>query len=156
AALRDHLRLREAGRREAGVDMVVAVLDRELLLTEPQRRRIAESVAAQWDDRWCDALEVATGGRGVIPDVPDRLVESYLSAAQKETWSRLSRLPDRLWGVTIDHGGDTAMELELGADLPQRLVRVAPRPVLRQPPIAVVPDGLRPVMRQPAIAAAPQ
>ena len=30
----------------------------------------------------------------------------YLSAAQREIWRRIPRLQGRLWGVTIDHGGE--------------------------------------------------
>ena len=57
AACDDDLRLRQASRKEAGVDFLVATIDRELLLTDRQRRQIAESLSAHWDDRWCDALE---------------------------------------------------------------------------------------------------
>ena len=141
AALQADTRSREAARKEAGVDLLVAVLDRELLLTEPQRRRIAESLAAHWDDRWRDALELAVGGSNVIPKVPDRVVTPYLSPAQQETWYHLSRFQGQLWGVSIDHGGDPDMERELGAE-PKAIPPIRRRPIQPAPPVAKdVPRG---------------
>ena len=112
----DDLRLRQASRKEAGVDFLVATIDRELLLTDRQRRQIAESLSTHWDDRWCDALEFVLGSQTAIPRIPDRLVTDYLSATQQETWRRIPRFTNRLWGVNIDHGGDDAQEAELGGD----------------------------------------
>jgi hypothetical protein len=109
--------------------MLVALLDRELLLTGRQRAQIGEALSAGWDDLWCDAIEVSTDGRVIIPDVPDRLVAPLLSAAQTEIWSHLSRQRGRLWAVNIDHGGDPAMEHELGA---AGAVPVAARPLVQQ------------------------
>ena len=47
SACRDDLRRGEAGRREAAIDMVVATIDRELLLSNRQRKQIAGSLAAR-------------------------------------------------------------------------------------------------------------
>lgn len=115
AALVADVRLQREARKQAGVDMLVAVLDRDLLLTGPQRRQIAGALSARWDDRWSDAIELAIGGSNVIPKVPEHLVTPYLSDAQCETWHHLSRFQGRLWGVSIDHGGDPAMDEDLGA-----------------------------------------
>src|SRR5262249_23092745 len=110
AALRADLRLRAASREEAGIDLLVAVLDRDLFLTGEQRQAIAGSVAAHWEDRFLDPLEVAFNDESRCPKIPDELVNPYLTAAQREAWGRIPRLQGRLWGVTIDHGGDPAME----------------------------------------------
>jgi hypothetical protein len=116
AACIDDFRLRLAARKEAGVAFLVATIDRELLLTDRQRHQIAESLSTHWDDRWCDALEFVLGSQTAIPRIPDRLVTGYLSATQQETWRRIPRFTNRLWGVNIDHGGDPAQEQELGGD----------------------------------------
>jgi hypothetical protein len=116
AAYEEDLRLRQASRKEAGVDLLVAVIDRELLLTERQRQEIGASISAHWDDQWCDAAEAAFSHRSRRPGLPDPLVIPYLSAAQQATWHQMPRFQGRLWGVTIDHGGDPAMDQELGVD----------------------------------------
>jgi hypothetical protein len=135
ATYEEDRRRREAARKEAGVDLLVAVLDRELLLTERQRQQLATSLSAHWDDRWCDALEVVLGQQTCFPKVPDRLVTPYLSATQQETWRRVPRFQGQPWGVAIDHGGDPDMERELGADPNTRNPAVQPkgRPRLAAP-----------------------
>jgi hypothetical protein len=183
AALQADLRARAVGRKEAGVPLLVAMLDRELLLTEPQRQQIAESLSAHWDDRWCDALEAAFAQQSRCPEVPDPLVAPYLSEAQQDTWRRVPRIGGRLWGVAIDHGGDPAMEQELGGDgkssrtptrprirfdpapapvagrLVEAQVGVAPPAVVRQPAVVarqpVVVRQPAVVVRQPAVVAQP-
>src|SRR5262249_7183874 len=109
-ALQADLRARASSRKEVGIDMLVAVIDRALLLTARQRREIAGSISAHWEDRFLDPLEVAFIDQSRCPKIPDELIASSLSAAQQETWSRLPRLQGRLWGVTIDHGGGPAIE----------------------------------------------
>ena len=60
--------------------------------------------------------EYVLGSQTAIPRIPDRLVTGYLSATQQETWCRIPRFTNRLWGVNIDHGGDPVQEQELGGD----------------------------------------
>ena len=138
AALQADLRLRAASRKDAGVDLLVAVLDRELLLTGRQRREIAESVSAHWEDRFYDPLEVAFNDQSRCPRIPDELVTPSLSAAQREVWRRLPQLQGRLWGVIIDHGGSPVMEQELGGYGGRR--PTALRPPLRGD-LPAVPHG---------------
>jgi hypothetical protein len=114
-ALQADLRLRSASRKDAALDLLVAVLDRDLLLTGRQRQQIGAAVAAHWDDRFVDPLEVSFNDQSRCPKIPDDLVTPYLSAAQRAAWNRIPRLQGRLWGVTIDHGGGPDMEEELGA-----------------------------------------
>jgi hypothetical protein len=138
AARRADLRRQEVGRREAGTEMLVALLDRQLLLTGRQRAQIGEVLSASWDGPWCDAVEASTDGRVVIPELSERLVEPFLSTAQKEIWSRLSRQRGRLWAANIDHGGDPAMDHELGAAGPEP---AAARPLVQQR--VVIHDAVR-------------
>lgn len=125
AAYKADLERRAASRKEAGVPLLVAVIDRQLLLTARQREEIAESLSAHWDDRWCDGLEAAFTMGSRWPAVPDELVVPHLNATQQETWRQVPRVHGRLWGVVIDHGGDPAMEQELGAKVD---ARPTPRP----------------------------
>jgi hypothetical protein len=143
-ALQADLRLRGASRKEAGVDLLVAVLDRDLFLTGRQRREIAESVSAHWEDRFFDPLEVAFNDQSRCPKIPDELVTPYLSEAQREAWRRIPRLQGRLWGVTIDHGGGPDMERELGGDGKMASTARRPSVVAGLPPNQAV-VRLRPV-----------
>ena len=136
----DRLR-RAASRKEAGVPLLVAIIDRQLLLTGRQRQRIAESLSANWDDRWCDALEAVFTMGTRWPDIPDPLVVPFLSANQQETWRQVPRLRGLLWGVVIDHGGDPAMEQELGAV--EERGQMTSRPRIGDAPAAA------PLVRQP-------
>lgn len=133
-ALQADLRRRRASRREAGVELLVAVIDRELLLSAEQRREIAGSIAGHWEDRFLDPLEVAFNDQSRCPKIPDELVAPFLSPDQREAWRRLPRLQGRLWGVTIDHGGDAAMERELGVD--EKRIPASRRPPVRPDPPA--------------------
>ncbi len=153
-AIRTDLRLRERVRKDAAVDMLAALLDRELLLSETQRRQIAEALSAGWDDRWNSAIEMAMGGNVVIPDIPERLVPPFLGAGQTETWWHLQRLWGRHWSVNFDHGRGPAIDQELGAAPPPRIVAVAPRPVWRTPAVVIADERVQRVVRQPLIVVA--
>jgi hypothetical protein len=144
AAYEEDLRLRHTSRKEAGVDLLVAVIDRELLLTERQRHEIGASIAAHWDDQWCDAAEAAFSHRSRRPGLSDPLVTPYLSTAQQATWHQMPRFEGRLWGVTIDHGGGPAMEQDLGADAR------GGRPVALPYLVAAVVDGRHAIEQEPA------
>lgn len=154
AALEADLRRRAASRKEAGVPLLVAVLDRQLLLTGQQREEIARSLSAHWDDRWCDGLEAAFTMGSRWPAVPDGLVVPYLSATQQECWRQIPRIRGRLWGVVIDHGGDAAMEQELGAAGDKRPGAPAPRNGGELPVARIVPQPA-PARPQAVVRAVP-
>ena len=77
-ALQADLRLRAASRKDAAIDLLVAVLDRDLLLTGRQRQEISATVAAHWEERFIDPLEVAFNDQSRCPKIPDELVDPVL------------------------------------------------------------------------------
>ncbi|MGP0065424.1 MAG: hypothetical protein ACLQGP_17700 [Isosphaeraceae bacterium] len=114
AAFQEDLGRRESSRKQAGVEFLVAILDRELRLSGPQRDQLEHSLSAHWDSRWYWALEVTLGGNACVPPIPDELVRPYLSETQRGIWSRTYKFEGPLWGVALDHGGDPEMERALG------------------------------------------
>jgi hypothetical protein len=116
AAFQADLRRREASRKQAGVEFLVATLDRDLQLTIRQRDQLTQSLSAHWDGQWYSALEVTLGGSPCVPRIPDELVKPYLGETQQGIWSRMYKFEGPLWGVALDHGGDPDMENALGAE----------------------------------------
>lgn len=125
---------RQARRRDAGAELLVAMLDRDLQLTGDQRRQLIAAVAARWEDRWCDGLTVGYTVRSLIPDLPDELVTPYLSETQRGRYKGIQRYASRLLGVTIDHGKSLLAADELGG-AGARIVRV------NTPRLPLTPDG---------------
>ena len=70
AAFQEDLARREANRKQAGVEFLVATLDRDLQLTGRQRDQLTQSLSAHWDNRWYSALEVTLGGNPCVPRDP--------------------------------------------------------------------------------------
>jgi hypothetical protein len=115
AVFQADLKRREASRKQAGVEFLVATLDRELRLTGRQRDQLAQSLSAHWDGQWYSALELTIGGNPCVSQIPDELVKPYLSEIQQGIWSRMYKFEGPLWGVALDHGGDPEVEHALGA-----------------------------------------
>jgi hypothetical protein len=115
AAFLEDLERREASRKQAGVEFLVATLDRDLRLTGRQRDQLAQSLSAHWDDLWYSSLELTLGGTPCVPRIPDELLKPYLSEAQQGIWSRMYKFEGPLWGVVFDQGGDAALDDAPGA-----------------------------------------
>jgi hypothetical protein len=115
AAFLEDLERREASRKQAGVEFLVATLDRDLQLTGRQRDQLAQSLSAHWDDLWYSSLELTLGGTPCVPRIPDELLKPYLSEAQQGIWSRMYKFEGPLWGVVFDQGGDAGLDDAPGA-----------------------------------------
>ncbi len=115
AAFQQEVARREASRKEAGVEFLVATLDRELQLTDRQRDQLMKSLSSNWDSLWYAALELTLAGRPCVPRIPDDLVIPYLSETQRAIWGRMYKFEGPLWGVALDHGGEPDLEEALGA-----------------------------------------
>jgi hypothetical protein len=137
-ALLDDCRLRATTRKETCIDMLVALIDGDLLLTANQRLQIADALSTHWDDLWCDDLEATFAQQSSYARIPASLVEPYLSAAQEETWRRTPMLQARSGSLRIRQGNDLVLDQALGADA-KAARPAAPRalPPLQRAPGAV-------------------
>jgi hypothetical protein len=77
-------RRREQHKR-AAIMVALSRLDATLCLTDEQRRSIAESLTAKWEDKWDSWLMLGIYGGQYMPQVPDEHLRC-LSADQKEVW----------------------------------------------------------------------
>jgi len=81
AAYGRHEQERAGRRRAAAIAVVVAAVDREVWLDEPQRRTLAEAIAEAWGPAW-EVLVVGPPGRMITAaNVPGELEACLLEAA---------------------------------------------------------------------------
>jgi hypothetical protein len=105
--------------KRTAVCYLVAILDRNLLLSAEQRARLSESLSLHWDHAWCEPLEEIQRGNTLVPPVPDRYVIPFLDDVQTETWRGIQKLQSGLryslfaWDMTIDN--DPLMNVSLDA-----------------------------------------
>jgi hypothetical protein len=94
--------------KRTAVGYLVAILDRNLLLSADHRDRLSESLSSHWDGTWCEPLEQIQSGNTLLPPVPDQYVVPVLDAAQTVTWREIQKLQSGLrsspfaWDMTID------------------------------------------------------
>lgn len=91
AAYGRHEQERAGRRRAAAIAVVVAAVDREVWLDEPQRRTLSEAIAKAWGPAW-EVLVVGPPGRMITAaNVPGELEACLLEAAGPEAvadWRR--------------------------------------------------------------------
>lgn len=98
AAYENQLQERAAARKEAALKLLVADIDREVLLTSEQRDAIRQALLEHWDDRWTNHMEYFIYGPDYVPKVPDGLVLPSLTDWQKDVWKQTQRPQHTIWG----------------------------------------------------------
>jgi hypothetical protein len=108
------IKKRTANLRQVSARNLVVALDQELFLTESQRRKLCEELAANWDDAWTMTVVFgSTAGSGFIPNIPDELIVPYLDADQRSLWNTLPKRGNTIWSPrTTSFLGMTPPELE--------------------------------------------
>jgi hypothetical protein len=108
---------RQASRKQAGLRYLVESLDRDLYLSDPQRRKLAESLSAHWDDGWSIYLEYVLYGNQFYPMGIDPHLTPILTDVQKKVWQGFQRVGG-FWGFGGLQGGfmndHDGLEEELG------------------------------------------
>jgi hypothetical protein len=72
--------------KQTAVENMVAMLDQELMLDAPQREKLTESLAANWDANWVPQLQYLQHGMSYFPAVPDKVILPVLNKTQKTAW----------------------------------------------------------------------
>ncbi len=98
AAYENQLKERAAARKEAALKLLVAEIDREVLLTTEQRAAICQALSEHWEDRWTHRMEYFIYGPEYLPRVPDGLVLPNLTDWQKDVWKQTQRPQHTVWG----------------------------------------------------------
>jgi hypothetical protein len=108
---------RALARKEIGIKYLLEALDRDLYLSDQQRDKVAESLAAHWDDGWGMYLEYVLQGNQFYPMAIDPYVSPILNEHQQKVWQSTQRVSG-FWGFGAMLGGfmndDDALEEELG------------------------------------------
>ncbi len=81
---------REEFLKRTAVDNLVAKIDKELILTPEQQKKISDALYEHYDPSWAQ-LEMFMHGMDMWPSVPDQWVRPYLTVAQKLAWGRISK-----------------------------------------------------------------
>ena len=95
---------RTASRKQVVIDNLVVKLDSDLVLTSQQRTRLVEALKANWNDAWCQSLEMLMNIDNFFPSVPDQVVTPILTDNQKEVWRRIPRNSNVFWGFSFGGG----------------------------------------------------
>ena len=101
---------RRAQRKQAAIRIMVAKMDREVILSPEQRAQINESLTQHYDEQWGTALERFSYGDDYVPRPPDARVVQFLNANQKAAWAASSN-PNQgiFWGWAGNALGQGAM-----------------------------------------------
>ncbi|MFN0056058.1 MAG: hypothetical protein ACKV0T_28260 [Planctomycetales bacterium] len=92
---------RTSNYRRVAVQSLVSLLDQDLVLSSDQREKISAALYDNWNDAWCQSLEVFMYGADYLPNLPDQHVAVFLNPVQKDIW----RGAQRNGGMTIFGGG---------------------------------------------------
>lgn len=85
---------RETQRRQATVHILVARLDRDLLLDDEQRGKISEALLDKWQPNWAQQVEYLLQNEQLMLQLPEQCVAGHLTNPQKAVWQTL---PKQAW-----------------------------------------------------------
>jgi hypothetical protein len=78
---------RSAHRKQVVIRILVAKLDRKLLLTALQRDQLSASLSSHWSDAWQrQSFAIFSDSDDQFAQVPDELITPFLTKTQKELW----------------------------------------------------------------------
>jgi hypothetical protein len=92
--------LRTAQRQRATIHNLVSQVDRQVTLSEPQRKDLEALLIKEWQPHWVRALEfLQWDGNNVFPNLPAGSVEKLLTEPQVKIWQGLQRIDlNNIWG----------------------------------------------------------
>ena len=98
ARYQDEVAKRNANRKQVTIHSVIAKMDRSLVLSAAQREKLAESLAAHWDESWSQSMQMFFQGDQYYPSIPDPYVVPFLNASQKKVWAGTQRVQGIFFG----------------------------------------------------------
>ncbi len=91
ARFQEEIDKRTADSRRASALILVARLDREMILSATQRDQITESLLAHWNDAWCSTLQMFIYNDQFFPMIPDAHVVKFLNEPQRKIWATMPK-----------------------------------------------------------------
>ncbi len=86
-------------RQHAGAKLIVAELDRRLVLDPQQRERLVEVIETGYPRAWAHAGYMSLQNNQYFPLIPDRLLTPVLKPNQISGWQALQKADFTSWGV---------------------------------------------------------
>jgi hypothetical protein len=77
---------RTDNRKRALVLLLVAKMDRVLLLNTEQREQLSEALLRNWQDSWLQSLRLWQSNEQYFPEIADRHLLPILNIRQQEIW----------------------------------------------------------------------
>ncbi len=119
AKYQQEIERRETQRRHATVHILVARLDRDLLLDDEQREKISQALLDKWQPNWAQQVEYMLQNEQLMLQLPEPCVAGNLTNPQKAVWQAL---PKQAWfgwnpGGGVFGGMDQEDDDEAEADL---------------------------------------
>jgi hypothetical protein len=120
ALFQEEIDKRALDRRRSAAHVLVARLDRELILSAKQREEISQSLLAHWNDAWGSSLQMFIYNDQFFPNIPDAHVVKFLNDTQKKIWPTIPKNQGAVMvnGVMGGMFGDAVMWDEDAADEP--------------------------------------
>ena len=87
-------------RKTATIRNLVSMVDRNVILSAEQRRKLTAQMAKHWSPTWGNALEYMQWGDNVFPNMPAECLDSVLNDNQKRVWAGVHTVErSEFWGV---------------------------------------------------------
>jgi hypothetical protein len=87
--------------RRVGAKLIVAELDRRLVLSESQREQLVNSIFEGLPTSWANATMMVMQNHQYLPQMPDDLVTPYLDAKQQAAWRTIQKADFASWGLSF-------------------------------------------------------
>jgi hypothetical protein len=135
---RKELDQRAEDQRQARRVILVARVDKLLLLTPEQRDKLSDILDKNWDRSWDQAQWLHYDGQLVFPLMPDAKILPILTDAQKAVW-RTMKKQNVQFGIDFDIGPGILIDDEVWDGPPKD----APKPAEGKAADKAVPKGAR-------------
>ncbi len=100
AAYKKEVDARIEHRKKTTIRNLVSVVDRNVILSAEQRKKLTAQMAKHWNADWGNALEYMQWSDNVFPNMPAECLDSVLNDNQKEVWAEVQKMDrSEFWGV---------------------------------------------------------
>ncbi len=84
--------------KRLGIRNIIAKMDQDLALSADQRDKLDAALAKNWNNAWCQSLEMFMYGDQFFPAIPDGVVVPVLSPKQTVVWKGTQRNGGQIFG----------------------------------------------------------
>jgi hypothetical protein len=99
---------RDASRKQAALNFLLDVMQRDLFLSKKQQEKLRESLSSHWDETWYLPVEYVLYGNQMYPTDMGQYLLPVLNEGQMRIWQRFQKVQG-MWGlgnITIRADGE--------------------------------------------------